>query len=442
MNLKSLDLKMSVWIVFGGALLVLLMVKATSVLLPAKYYFNFSTLIGGRGDLLLVDPPSISYGKLCDILNKHGIEPEKTFRQSFSCAGGGSGGTLDDIDRIYTIALRSDPTVRAAFADAIQRAGLQHLSDQELADLAAGAPSSAALFDAIFDRYRTQITELAPRDVVSELYKSPPADAAADGADAETPDPANRRVITPDERSKIVQAYNNVRDELTVSVLAQNLRPMRKSALDRIVDPKGDDIGGDIPYRITNFYVGGVLDGVKEVMTRRFAALGLPAGKDYQLRVVFDEINKFYWKDYIISILLRLTPVFLFGLVAGAALGRGELFSIALAAGLAAFLLSWPLMLLWERLVRVEWADKRNLYLVLHASYIISFFVTARSAALLGTWLREHAVFAGDAWSLPQGPGGLRVTWRQVATNVGAAAVLNIALYTWNLYVPINMASP
>jgi hypothetical protein len=51
-------------------------------------------------------------------------------------------------------------------------------------------------------------------------------------------------------------------------------------------------------------------------------------------------------------------------------------------------------------------------------------------------------VFAGDAWSLPQGSSGLRVTWRQVATNVGAAAVLNIALYTWNLYVPINMASP
>jgi hypothetical protein len=324
----------------------------------------------------------------------------------------------------------------------MQRANLQHLSDQQLADLIDGKGSVPALFDELLETYRSQVTSFAPNDIVRDLYKGPSTDVTADDADVVASDPNERSTITPDVRNKIVQAYNNVRAQLTVAVLARNLPAMRKSALDRIVDPKPDEGGGDIPYRITNFYVGGVMDAVNVIMTRQFAALGLPAGKDYQIRVVFDEINRFYWKDYIISIFLRLTPVFLFGLVAGALLGRGELFSIALAAGLAAFLLSWPLMLLWERLVRVEWVDKRNLYLVLHASYIVSFFVTARAAALLGTWLREHAMFAEATWSPAGHATSLRVTWRQVATNVGAAAVLNIALYTWNLHVPISLAAP
>jgi hypothetical protein len=171
-----------------------------------------------------------------------------------------------------------------------------------------------------------------------------------------------------------------------------------------------------------------------------FAASGIQvADENQEKQLILREIAQFSYLDYIISILVRLAPVLLFGLVVGAVSGKGEATSAAVAAALAALLLCWPLILMWERLVEHAWANRRELFLVFYAIYIASFFVTARAGAVAGAGLRQRFGFPADRAD-PAVSEAIAITWRDVALNVVGAIVLNAGLYAWNAVIPLSSA--
>ena len=142
---------------------------------------------------------------------------------------------------------------------------------------------------------------------------------------------------------------------------------------------------------IAGFYSNQVANVVEQSLKRSFgpAAAGAQSQEEAK-QAVFQQITVEGMRDYIISILIRLSPVVLFGLWGGAVLGRAELASVSLAAGFASFLLCWPLILDWDLLVQDHYQVYKNYFLAFYAIYILSFFVLARMSAIIAIWLKQE----------------------------------------------------
>ena len=154
----------------------------------------------------------------------------------------------------------------------------------------------------------------------------------------------------------------------------KNVLPIRKSSIDAIL--ADTFMRSDLSERIEGYYLSRMLTALRGVMVSTFRAHQLaPGGKmDRDRSLMFSEINKFSYIDYVVSVLVRLAPVLIFGIVAGILFGPSELFSISFAGGFAAFLLTWPLMLMWDTLVSSSWVNKKELFFAFYAAYIVSFF--------------------------------------------------------------------
>ena len=71
-------------ITFLGAFLLMFLIRLTG-LLPSQYYFSFSKLVAGDRGPFLVDPPSVTGAKLCELLRANGISPETMQSTSVDC---------------------------------------------------------------------------------------------------------------------------------------------------------------------------------------------------------------------------------------------------------------------------------------------------------------------------------------------------------------------
>ena len=76
-------MRLNALIVFAGAFGVIGLVKLTS-LLPEQYYFRFSNLVSSSGSPFIVQPPGVTYSKLCDLVEKNRISDPK-FTASLHC---------------------------------------------------------------------------------------------------------------------------------------------------------------------------------------------------------------------------------------------------------------------------------------------------------------------------------------------------------------------
>jgi hypothetical protein len=435
---KLAALKVNFALVFLGAPLIILLIKASSMLLPPKYYFSFSRLVVGASEPFIVDPPGVTARKLCEVMERRTI-PRETYRNLKYCTDDYEFSvSREDLDRIYGVALTSDPSIRKAFRDTAAQIPIQQLSDADVKRIAAESPSVGRAIEAIIDYYSNELAKLrrgpSSDDAIAVLYKR--GTGGEPGEEPEQPEqPAKKGSLSDDVINHIVQAHESFRAELTSANLAKRIVPIKKSAIDEMIQKSEGT--GNIGFKIAQYYTDQLNDGVEETISLGFARFGF----ENERKTIFDEINNFSWKNYLLSVLLRLTPVFLFGLLAGMLAGREELFSISLAGGLAAFLLSWPLMLMWERLVQSSWTDKRTLFFTFYAVYIVSFYLTARSAGMLGAWLREQKIaVVPDPSGLARGA-AIRVKWREVAISIALAAVINGIVYSWNVFIPLAGAA-
>jgi hypothetical protein len=130
----------------------------------------------------------------------------------------------------------------------------------------------------------------------------------------------------------------------------------------------------------------------------------------------------------------------LIGLILGFYFGRGELFSASFAGALAAFLLTWPIMLMWDRVVQSMWHDKKLIFLAFYAVYIISFFLTARVGALIGVRMREGAPERlTSAIDRETGTVAYKgASWGELAGNIFVGLLANGAVAAWNVVIPLS----
>jgi hypothetical protein len=241
----------------------------------------------------------------------------------------------------------------------------------------------------------------------------------------------------PDEtRAKIIAAYHKASARLSQAQLVSALAPITKSEVDRAIAESYGWYG--IDDSLVGYYKRTLSDGyVHNVLMQEFKASGLDVKTpDEERRLIYAEINKFSWENYVVAIVVRLAPVVIIGILLGIIFGQGELLSIGVAGAMAAFLLSWPLMLMWDRLVQSSWQDKKTTFLLFYAAYIAAFFITARASALIGAKVHERTSIGERMATAGGAP--KEISWRSIATNVIASIFANVAVYIGNVIIPLQ----
>ncbi len=445
---KLAAFKINFLIVFVGAPFIIFLIKLTPLLLPPNYYFNFSKLIAGGSEPFIVDPPGITGKKLCELIREHHIS-ENSFPHHISCAEDFERSakksvkptfSREQVDEIYTLAIRTDPAARTAILEAAKRDKLEPATDDEIRRVATHDKSVSAIFESIYEHYSKQTSSLVERaglsDSLSRLYASKPDRPDEDETDHDaglSPPDLSEETIT-----RAIRANRELSSELKNEFFVQKLTPIKKSSVDDILATV--ESANNLAYAVLGYYENSMETGLRDKIAQAFARQELPVGgKERDRQIVYAEINKFSHVNYAVSIVIRLAPVLLFGIVVGVIAGRTELFSISIAGGLAAFLLSWPLILLWDRLVTSSWADKRTVFLVFYAVYILSFFLVARTGGLLGARSRDRIGLERLPAPVEEKvDSAIRITWREVAVNIVGAVVINSLVYAWNVILPLS----
>ena len=272
---------------------------------------------------------------------------------------------------------------------------------------------------------------------LGEAYKRQLSDVSPDSDTVGEPKEVDL-AIAPDDAEKIrksnesfIARFNNTKPGIA-------LKPIQKSRVDEIVN----DASGawDLPNSLARFYADQIGNVANMQLREAFAAHEIaPKEKKEARQLMFRQISAAGLGEYVIAVAFRLLPVIVFGLVLGFIFGRIELASIGLSAAVTAFLLSWPLILMWEKLVGYQWQGQRSLFMLFYTAYIFSFFITARMSAVWGAGLRNMVSPLPLAGSIGQGE-TVVVTSREVVINILAGIITNAVVYGWNVLLPLTAA--
>jgi hypothetical protein len=446
---KILTVRVSLALVFFGAFSVMLLIKLTS-LLPAQYYFSFSKLVAGDRGPFLVDPPSVSGEKLCELLRRNRISSDDLQTVEIDCnqnaVAGQSAPTSgprfspQEIDAIYNSVLVNSGALQQRSQQLARQFTLTPMSDEQLEEVLNRAQTVDAAVKELTLQYSYQVgqgIEQPLRQNVEQLLARLPEPQYT----GTTREQLSLPPLSENERARLRAAHTAFIAEVNARISRATPQPVRKSDLDGFVENAWGKYG--LTSKITEHHSDPIKTVIDTALTNAVAAEGLQLRSSDELQqMVFSELSAAGLRDYAASALIRLAAVLLFGIAAGIAFGRHEFVSISVAAALAAFLLSWPLMLMWENLVDPRWNDQRPLFLVFYGVYILSFYFTARFGAVIGALIRRGVMRRSEPLLTTAGNSAAAnaVTFRDFIINLGASVFINIAVYATNMVIPLTAA--
>lgn len=420
-------LRVNLAIVLVGAACVIGMVKLTS-LLPEQFYFRFSGLVKSDSSPFIVQPPGVTYARLCEIVRKNSIE-DKTFAAGLDCAFVSAQASSapsygqQNAEAIYRLAYAADPQIRATVTEAIRQLPVQPAADADVQQEAQYASNLGTFLNGIERRYTMQV-----RQQLKPYIERTFADRFADLPDRQEtsrPPPQGQQGLAAEAVQLVSTAHATIAADITRPFPNLQLEPISKAKLDEIVSYGYSREG--VVSSIADYYVEQVAEAYAERMRARLAGAGLDAKGD---AVALDQAMLSEGAaSYGIAAAIRIAPVLLFGLLIGGFFGYREVDSAATAAGLAAFLLAWPVILLWETVVSSSWQDQQPLFIGFYIVYVLAFFLTARLGALIGTAIRKavRGTEAGDG--VMAAPSGLAL---RIGRDVALALVTNALFYIGN----------
>lgn len=220
-------------IVVLGAATVIGLIKLTS-LLPEKYYFRFSVLVSSQSSPFIVQPPGVTYAKLCDLIRSNQLE-RRTFSADMECSqqqtSDPSYGTKN-ADAIYRVAFSIDEEVRTLFERSTAVYAPQPVPDEELQQAIGYASNIGAGVENIEGKYRVQATEAFEglfRHHFASRFESLP-ESEEPQADSEE----RKFGISEAGRQLLRDAHLRVVPEITRPLSSIRLSPMTKSELDEL----------------------------------------------------------------------------------------------------------------------------------------------------------------------------------------------------------------
>jgi hypothetical protein len=147
-----------------------------------------------------------------------------------------------------------------------------------------------------------------------------------------------------------------------------------------------------VPRDFAGFYIDQNEPIVKAALRSEFEASNIDLSDAAEVRQqILSQASQTGIFSYIVAALARVLPIFAVALLFGAYFGRREVTSISVGAGLLAFLLVWPILLLWDTVVQSQWAEYTTLFICIYLFYVVAFFAVAHSGSLIGAALSLFA---------------------------------------------------
>ena len=104
-----------------------------------------------------------------------------------------------------------------------------------------------------------------------------------------------------------------------------------------------------------------------------------------------------------------------------------------------AFLLVWPIILLWDTVVQSQWANYQELFLGMYLLYIIAFFAVARCGALIGSYWGEklnwHEPVVQEVSEGTMSPKGYGM---EILVSLIASTIFSLVAFSMNLILPLS----
>lgn len=431
-----LQSRVSVPIVLGGTIAIVALIKLTS-LLPGQHYFRFSQLVGSNASPFIVDPPGVTYARLCRMVQENRLADGKfsvaldqcptTIPAPSHSQQKAYGKTHES--EIYRAVYENDERLRKDIEARARQLRVASIPVDEIQTEVQQSSNIDAATSALSARYQRQVSDELkaglsnpPADGLTVLARVLPAGAPADSGDGAgaTPQPG----LDQKAAGALLRAAAAYDAGLAAPPQELRLEPVTKAKLDEIIGVTFSR--EDLIEQLVSYYSGQVADHYNSRFLTALEAEGISTSRD---KAALDKsIRDEGLQAYVLAALIRLAPVFLFGFFIGVFYGATEITSAAYAAALAAFVLAWPVILLWDRVVSYTWQDKRHIFIALYILYVVSFFVAARVAASLGALVHEKL-----PWRRPEekadGEEGVKLS---LARDFLIGVAVNVAFYVAN----------
>ncbi len=428
-------------------------IKLTNMVLPAKYYFSLSKLAKGADEPFIVDPPSVTEAKFCGLLKKYDVESGDVNLPYIDCDNLGAAGqqtvaykpTADERDLIYRLAFQNDQRAIAALSADINAVPRQPMAQERLEEILNTSRSVKAAYDALSYDYANRYRNLsyssdgqlisfsnAVFQTITSQHQRPESGFQQSQFNQQQPS------LSPEEMARIRQAHQNFLNAYYSANLSSSVHNIAASDIDTILK---DLYSADtIPISFAQFYTAQPADKVQDLLKASFAQANLDL--DYTEKVrkeILSDVSQTGIPSYAVSALARVAPIFLVAILFGIYFGRSDVLSIAAAAGLLAFLLVWPIILLWDTVVQSQWASYREIFLGMYLLYIIAFFAVAWCGSLIGAYIGEkmhwHKPLVqsnGDEAMSPKGYG------KEIFVSLMASTIFSLVAFSMNLILPLS----
>lgn len=439
--MKLPSLKIDTIVVLIAAIATVLLIKSTS-LLPASLYFQFSRAFSSDLGAFLVPKPTMEARQYCQLARAKGYSRR-------SCPGepGNEDRPLTAKDKQLIIQAvieqRQSEIVDGRFAlrqtSEIDEAGLlQQISidlsfRDDLDDYISKRAGEIAsvIADSFVGEVRSRFEQQAGVDDELDVAVVPRETEVDEDLVEDSNAAAENEGDTP---SLLANAEQLLNQQLAVGIAVNDSRFMR-------IDTLSDLLRGNLTEwvafdRINQYFVHQISPLIQSNLQNNVLKSGLNV-RNIRNSVEHEVINEVGYK-YITAIAIRLLIPFICGAVLVILLGGNTRNSIAVGCALSAFLLAWPIALLWDGVVEQPYKNLRGAFLAFYAAYVASFFTMSYLGATVAAILRRKFAFPSFA-EMEDSPSQLgavgtlaRELPYQVALNLatnGATLALSFAFF-------------
>jgi len=115
------------------------------------------------------------------------------------------------------------------------------------------------------------------------------------------------------------------------------------------------------------------------------------AEQERRIRAINEDIKQAGRHHFWTSLSLKMAPPFIMGLLMFVFLKERAISVAPLGAGIAAFMLAWPVIALWDNVVSLDWSHQRYMFLLLYVAYVALYYHLGR----LGCYAANTLLRAG-----------------------------------------------
>jgi hypothetical protein len=244
--------------------------------------------------------------------------------------------------------------------------------------------------------------------------------------------------LKPDEIAGIKAAHQRFAAGLAGLDFGRQYKPISVTDIETLLGSIYS--AGGVPRDFAGFYIDQNEPIVKAALRSEFEATNIDLSDAAEVRQqILSQASQTGIFSYIVGALARVLPIFAVALLFGAYFGRREVFSISVGAGPLAFLLVWPILLLWDTVVQSQWAEYKPLFIGIYLLYVVAFFAVAHSGSLIGAALSRSL---GIRKTLDETTAAIdtsgRIHSREILASLISSGIFSFLAFSLNLIVPLQ----